>query len=315
MRQIFFTIAIIASLSGAALAQEPFKYRGVALTAPRMFTQAAEQARIERVKSNATVKGEKKRDPDVLMLLQKCVELFPDDITCGLKFIDAYDGFTKERGFYGSAADKDAKKYLITALTRILKTSPNDFTYYRRGMRYFELGQYELAIADFSENIRLSRTLGAGDYIVRARAYQAIKKYDPAIADYRKALSIGITKAEAAQGLINIYLEQDKGEDALSVVNLMIETSGEVKTGWIEERARIYTAMKRYDLAMKDVDELEKIWQDSAQVPYNRGLVYAAQGEREKAITEFRKAYEKMPYDTRFKEALERLGVKPGVKP
>ncbi len=311
MRQIFFTIAIITGLSGAVFAQEVFKYRGVELKTPKMFTQTAERVRIERVKSNATVKGEKKRDPDVLMLLQKCVELFPDNMTCSQKFIEGYDGFTKERGFYGSAANKDAQKYLLIALTTILKTSPNDFTYYLRGTHYFELEQYELAIADFSENIRLSKTLGAGDYTIRARAYRALKKYDLAIADYKKALSIGIAKAEAAQGLINIYLEQNKGEDALSVVNSMIEMEAEVKTGWIEERARVYTAMKKYDLAMKDIDELEKIWQDSAQIPYNRGLVFAAQGEKEKAIVEFRKAYEKMPYDTRFKEALEKLGVKP----
>ncbi|HEV7646420.1 MAG TPA: tetratricopeptide repeat protein [Pyrinomonadaceae bacterium] len=313
MKYIFLIIIIFTGLSGGdVFSQEPFKYQGVKLTTPQMFSRTAERLRLEWVKNKAAAKGELKRNPDVMMLLQKCVELFPGNLTCSLKFIEAYDGHTKERGFYGSAADKDAQKYLIAALTGLLMANPkNDFAYYRRGILYFELGQYELAIADFSENIRLSKTAGAGDYCVRARVYMAIKKYDPAIADYKKALSFGTGSAEAAQGLINIYLEQNKGEDALSVVNSMIGGDGEVKGGWIEERSRVYTAMKKYDLAMKDVDELERLWQGSANVFYNRGLVFAAQGEKEKAIAEFRKAYEKMPYDPRFKEALEKLGVKP----
>ncbi len=312
MKYVFLIIIIFTGLSGGnVFSQEPFKYQGVKLSTPQMFSRTAERLRLEWVKNKAAAKGELKRNPDVMMLLQKCVELFPGDLTCSLKFIEAYDGHTKERGFYGSAANKDAQKYLLVALTGLLRANPkNDFAYYRRGILYFELGQYELAIADFSENIRFSKTAGAGDYCTRARAYMAIKKYDPAIADYQKALSLGITKAEAAQGLINVYLEQNKGDEAVALVTSMIGGDGEVKAGWIEERSRVYTALKKYDLAMKDIDELEKIWQDSAQVPYNRGLVYAAQGEQEKAITEFRKAYEKMPYDTRFKEALEKIGVK-----
>jgi tetratricopeptide (TPR) repeat protein len=313
MKYIFFIIIIFTGLSGGnVFSQEPFKYQGAELSTPQMFSRTAERLRLKWVKNKAAAKGGLKRNPDVMMLLKKCVELFPGDLTCSLKFIEAYDGHTKERGFYGSAADKDAQKYLIAALTGLLKANPkNDFAYYRRGILYFELGQYERAIADFSENIRLSKTVGAGDYCVRARAYRAVKKYDPAIADYKKALSFGTGSAEAAQGLIDIYLEQNKGDEAVALVTLMIETSGEVKAGWIVERSRVYTAMKKYDLAMKDVDELEKLWQGGANVFYNRGLVYAAQGEKEKAIAEFRKAYEKIPYDPRFKEALEKLGVKP----
>jgi tetratricopeptide (TPR) repeat protein len=62
-----------------------------------------------------------------------------------------------------------------------------------RGWCYYELGQYDKAIDDYSEAIRLSglkrflrRPIGAA-YIGRASAYKALNKYDEALSDYQQA--------------------------------------------------------------------------------------------------------------------------------
>jgi tetratricopeptide (TPR) repeat protein len=59
--------------------------------------------------------------------------------------------------------------------------------YYNQGLSYGELGEYDKAIADFTEVIRIYPDY-AEPYVDRGSTYLKLKEYDKAIADYSKAL-------------------------------------------------------------------------------------------------------------------------------
>lgn len=311
MKQFLSLIIFIVGSTVIVVGQQSFTYKGQKLTTAQMFNTAA--YKVTEAWKKSVKKGERKGDPDTLMLLQKCVELFPSDFTCSKKFLDEFDRRKGERDFLRSPENVSTRKYLIPALSALIKQNPkNHFLYFARAIYYSDEGKYELAIEDLTDSIKFNPEKFTADYSVRARFYRKLGKNDLAVADFKIVLSDNPKDAEAVSGLINIYIEQGKGEDALALVSPFVESETELNNGWIEERARIYTAMKKFDLAMKDIDMLAKrLKPNDPNVYFNRGLIYAAQGDKAKATECFRKGYAIVPWAPGFKEELEKLGVKP----
>ena len=66
---------------------------------------------------------------------------------------------------------------------------------YNRGVRHIDQGQDDLAIADFSEAIRLNPNFVSA-FVRRGLAYTLIGEYDHAIADYGAAITLDPQTAE-----------------------------------------------------------------------------------------------------------------------
>ena len=62
--------------------------------------------------------------------------------------------------------------------------------YYRRGLSYYDLGQYERAIQDYDGAIRLNPQHAAA-YYVRGMGYEGLGKTKEAELDYQKAKDLG----------------------------------------------------------------------------------------------------------------------------
>ncbi len=82
----------------------------------------------------------------------------------------------------------------IAACTRIIlnratSASNRAIFYYDRGNAYFGKGQYDQAIADYDEAIKLNPKL-AGAYANRGNAYENKGQDDQAIADYDEAIEL-----------------------------------------------------------------------------------------------------------------------------
>jgi tetratricopeptide (TPR) repeat protein len=94
---------------------------------------------------------------------------------------------------------KDEGDKVITEFTEAIQRNPGDANaYYKRGVRYDELGEPDKAIADYTEAIRLKDARG---YSNRAAAYQKKREYDKAIADYTEVIAIN-TKSDPDPGLV-----------------------------------------------------------------------------------------------------------------
>jgi tetratricopeptide (TPR) repeat protein len=122
-----------------------------------------------------------------------------------------------------------------------------------RGRTLYEGGNYESAIADYSEAIRLnSQSIGA--YINRALAHTALGKHEKAIADYTEVVRIAPKYASAYDG-----------------------------------RASARYALNDHTGAIADYTEVIRLVPhlDDSDVFYNRGRVYYDKGEFDNAIADF----------------------------
>jgi tetratricopeptide (TPR) repeat protein len=81
--------------------------------------------------------------------------------------------------------------------------------YYERGVEYFEKEDYDMAIADTSEAIRLNQNYSLA-YVTRAVSYRAKKNYSHAWDDFREAIRLDPDNASAygSRGSWNVDLEE-----------------------------------------------------------------------------------------------------------
>ena len=76
-------------------------------------------------------------------------------------------------------------------LERVIRLNPEDpIGYINRGSYYFWQVEYEKAIADHSEAIRLDLPEEASSYRSRGDVYYQIDEYDKAIADYDEVIRL-----------------------------------------------------------------------------------------------------------------------------
>ncbi len=124
-----------------------------------------------------------------------------------------------------------------------------------RGLAYKRKGQWDRAIADYSEAIRLKPD-DAQVFNNRGNAYYFKGQLDRAIKDYDDA----------------IRLKPD-----LAVV--------------FSNRGNVYRMKGRFDRAIADYGEAIRLKPDNAQVFADRGLAYEKKGDRSQAMRDFKKAY------------------------
>jgi tetratricopeptide (TPR) repeat protein len=132
-------------------------------------------------------------------------------------------------------------------------------TYYNRGYEYRAKEEYDAAIADESEAIRLDPTL-VGAFNNRGVAFYDKGEYDRAIPDYEKALQLDPKHVNAFYGLGNVY--KAKGEYAM--------------------------ALDKYNQALQLNPNFTNVF-------INRGNVYLAQGEFDRAIADYKDALRTKP--------------------
>ena len=96
-----------------------------------------------------------------------------------------------------------------TAIRRVIQGLPAvarfdlDFVYYFRGNAYGHQGEYDRAIQDFTEVIRLNPN-DAAVYYLRGIAYMLKSEYDRARSDFNKALALGYDRAEVEAVLADL---------------------------------------------------------------------------------------------------------------
>ena len=124
-----------------------------------------------------------------------------------------------------------------------------------RGLAYKRKGQWDRAIADYSEAIRL-KSDDAQVFNNRGNAYYYKGQLDRAIKDYDDAIRLQPDLAEA-----------------------------------FSNRGNVYRKKGRFDRAIKEYDRAIRFSPDNAQVFADRGLAYEKKGEPSQALLDFEKAY------------------------
>jgi tetratricopeptide (TPR) repeat protein len=123
-----------------------------------------------------------------------------------------------------------------------------------RADKEYDSGQYDKAVADYTEAIRLKPD-DADAFNNRGIAYDQLKQYDKAIADLTEVIRL-------------------KPDFALAFNN----------------RGNVYNELKQYDKAIADYTEAIRLKPDFAQALCNRGHTYDDLKQYDKAVTDYTEA-------------------------
>jgi clan AA aspartic protease (TIGR02281 family) len=165
--------------------------------------------------------------------------------------------------------DTDNPDQKIATCSRVIaddaESAPNRAQAYRnRGAAYYEKGEFERAIADFSEAVKIDANVVppyfALAYSRRGLAAAEKKDYDQAIADYSEAIKLNPTAIE-------VY----------------------------KDRAAAYGNKSDYDRAIADYSQAIKLDPNYALAYNNRGFAYFRKNDFDRAIVEYTEAVKRNP--------------------
>jgi len=180
--------------------------------------------------------------------------------------------------FYNSGVDKyNAGDYqgAIADYNQAIKLKPDYATaYFNRGSSKYNLGDYQGAIADYSQAIKLNPDY-AEAYINRGVSKDDLKDYQAAIADFNQAIKL---KPDYAAAYTNRGVSKGKSGD--------------------------------YQGAIADFNQAIKLNPDYADAYYNRGNSKYNLKDNKGAINDFRQAaklYQQQNNQERYQNSLDRL--------
>ncbi|HPZ10370.1 MAG TPA: tetratricopeptide repeat protein [Candidatus Eremiobacteraeota bacterium] len=177
----------------------------------------------------------------------------------------------------------------ITLWSDVLKNYPSvSIAYTNRGLGYYYNGDYDKAIRDCTEAIRLDpKDFKA--YNNRGISYYKKGEYLKALSDYNKCVNIKPDYIEAYYNRGDVYdkiREYDKAIEDFTFILKMQPVTGEASY----KRGLIYAKKGDYQQAINDFTEGLKDNPNNCEIYYNRGIARALKGDYNKAIEDFTEA-------------------------
>lgn len=193
----------------------------------------------------------------------------------------------------------------IEACTAALAGScsfPKGTIFFHRAHAYYDKREYDLALADFGEAIRLMglesfdqkpRAL-AEAFSYRSRIYFMRREYDSALANIDEAIRLHPANSSYYGWRATLYVRGKRDYDrALADLDVIYyrytqdRSLGFNSSGALILRGEVYALYKRdYDRGIADLDEALRHSRDSTAHTL-RGLAYLAKGEAERAHADF----------------------------
>jgi tetratricopeptide (TPR) repeat protein len=155
-------------------------------------------------------------------------------------------------------------------------TSAQASAHLSRGNMYRRKRQYDRALDDYDESLRLDPANQAPTLTSRGNAWRGKKDYARAIADHSAAIVADPNYAVAYSNRGNVWSDQHE-----------------------------------WDKAIADYDKAIALDPKYANAFYNRGLAWQERNERERAIADFRTAVKLQPGFAEAIDSLKELGVEP----
>jgi tetratricopeptide (TPR) repeat protein len=207
--------------------------------------------------------------------------------------------------------------------TRYLELDPGLKAIAWRAHLHRALGKHEEAVADYGVAIGL-RSGDASLYADRAASYQALRRFEPAIADLTKALQLD-PSATRLHDRAQAHFDQKSYAKAIEDCNAAImldaeydscfQLRGDAQLQQGNLDAALADATKAIELAkgsLANADDQMQFVTEDITLPYMyalRGEVYERRNERDKAVADYRRTIEKYEDHPRAVDGLKRLGV------
>ena len=184
----------------------------------------------------------------------------------------------------------------IADYNQAIKLNPNYVdAYYNRGVAYSEKGDYNSAIADLNQTIKLDPNY-ARAYTERGFAYLGKGDYDSAIADCNQAIKLNPNDTEAYNNRgLAYYLKRDY-DSAISDYNQAIKLDPNYISAYYNRSAVYFGRKEDYDSAIADYNQLIRLDPNSNNYN-NRGFAYYLKKDYNSAIADYSQAIKLDPND------------------
>jgi protein O-mannosyl-transferase len=158
-----------------------------------------------------------------------------------------------------------------------------------RGNSYSSLGQYNLAIEDYNDAIRLNPDLSDA-YYRRGSAYSALGQYQIAIADFNEYIRREPEDARAYYGRGNAFSEIKQNRTAIEDYNEAIRFKPDFAEAYFNRGNAYVREPGQYELAIKDYNEAIRLKPDFTEAYFNKGGLLINQGNKKMGCLDLQKA-------------------------
>jgi tetratricopeptide (TPR) repeat protein len=197
---------------------------------------------------------------------------------------------------------------VIANTTEALRLKPDQALYNMRGSAYFDKGEYDIAIADFNDALRIGPPSGT-IFHNRGNAWHAKGDNARAIADYDEAIRLSPKEAYSYQNRGSVKQALGDLDGALADINQAIRLNPALPSPLIN-RTVIWRAKGDFDRAIADATEAIRLARGNAPVAtltppgsvlisayLHRALSFEAKGDFEHAKADFNAALEGVASD------------------
>jgi len=170
--------------------------------------------------------------------------------------------------------------------------------YAMRGLAYLWLQKYQQAIQDCNKAISLKAKFHTA-YDYRGVAYTHLGQFKLAIEDFNRAIELLPMYAQAYINRARALIRLQKYQEALRDFERALELNPNVAQVY-NERGYIRYRLRQYQEALQDFNRALAIAPNFAQASGNRGLVYLALKEYPLALQDFNHALARKPDDALY---------------
>jgi tetratricopeptide (TPR) repeat protein len=215
--------------------------------------------------------------------------------SCTAALASGTESWAANRAYYlrGEAHfDKGDFEAAIADFSQFIRSYPSDVQGYRaRAAAYYRRHEFDLAIADYGRVIEINPSGPSvyAYYAYRAEVYGDKGDFDQSIADATKAIEINpeFKNAYCIRG--HAYAEKGDVEPAIADFNKAIDFDPDYKAAY-SGRAAAYRLKGELDLAIADDDEVIRLDPKDAWGYYARALHHWRAGSPSKSLTDLDQA-------------------------
>ncbi len=197
---------------------------------------------------------------------------------CGEAFADA-------RSDCFSNQDQDASIRGCTLIIEGQVAGNTSLAYHYRGLAYSGKRDYDRAVSDYDQVIRLDPK-SINVYYNRGFAYDSKGDYGRAVADYDQYIRLSPEDPDGYYHRGNAYYNKGDYDRAISDYDQAVRLKPDYAFAY-HYRGLAYSAKRDYDRAVSDYDRVVRLDPKSINIYYNRGIAYDGKGDYDHAVSDY----------------------------
>ncbi len=169
---------------------------------------------------------------------------------------------------------------------RLVLLKKNDLNYYLHGITSHNLGNYDVAKADFIKAIKDNSKYEEA-YLALATTYIALENLPDALEQCNKVINLNDKNMDAFLLRSQVYYKQADYTSSLSDLSLLIANSPENETLYFK-RGKLYQETNEQDKAITDFCKVLSLDKDYSLAYFERAVSYEKSGKTDMAITDYK---------------------------